>query len=169
MNKAYLLIASWLLINSYSALAEEPADAEFYGIAKLYAVQASLSDIDGSGTAFEFGFSRNITPNFSTEFTFLSGEVEADDFDASVDATALNFTGVFKQPVSDKGRLFGKVGIALWDSDGDLGEDDGTDLVLGFGLEQMTSEQLALRFEFNIADYGDLETTSLAFGTNIYF
>ncbi len=135
----------------------------------------SEDDFDESDTGFNFYGAFRANENLAVEFAYTDfGKQEGRyyGYDASVEVTGLSVSAVGFLPVSDNVDLFGKIGLMSWDADVGLGpytgDDDGSDLLFGFGATFYLSDQFALRgaWEFVDLDEGELDMLSISAQVN---
>jgi len=115
--------------------------------------------IDDSDTAFKvfggYGFSRH----FAVEFGYADlGAFTARDPSGAVDieSSAIFAELVGSTKVHDRVDVFGKVGVAYWDTELDSidsgvsssGDDNGLDPVVGLGFDFRVGERLGVRLEW---------------------
>ncbi len=134
-------------------------------------------DMDGDDTSFRIGGGVRVNENFAVEGYYIDYG-EADDtvfgIDVSAEATAFQFQAVGILPASPAVDLYGKVGLAIWDSEVSAvgfpdADDDGTDLVFGFGASFKLSKDVDLRAEYEFAEFDDSDITTIMIGLNIGF
>lgn len=127
-------------------------------------------DFEESDTGLNIYGGVKANQNLGLEVSYMDfGKQEGNyyGYDASVEATGIGFAAVGFLPLSDNFDLFGKVGLLAWDVDVSLGglsgNDDGSDLLFGFGAVFQLSEQFALRgaWEFVDLDGADLDMLSI--------
>lgn len=136
---------------------------------------------DGDDTSFRIGGGYRVNENFAIEGFYIDYG-EADDtvntffgpFEVSADADAFQFQAVGFLPVNPGAELYAKVGLALWDAKLTLvgfgdDDDDGIDLVFGFGGKFKVSNAVAIRAEYEMADFDDIDITTMMVGVDIGF
>jgi OOP family OmpA-OmpF porin len=156
-------------------------------------VDESDVDFDSDSTSFRIGGGYRIVRNFAVEAYYINyGEADqsypneaafagVDDISISVESTAIQFQALGIFPVSEYIDLNAKAGLTMWDaeacvsarlgtiSDSECADDDGSDLVYGFGATYNFSQQVAGRLEYEIADFDGTDVTTLMFGLNYGF
>ena len=96
------------------------------------------------------------------------------DINMTAIADAFTFAGVGKMDVGI-GNIFGKLGLAMWDSETTSniavlnGTDDGTDLFFGFGIDVGVTEALVARFEYEMYELDDDEVDMMSLGLHVAF
>lgn len=153
-----------------------------YGIAKLGYASGSASDSDFSylGTSYEFGGGVEIQPGLFVEATYTIVELEEEDREAFIDATAIGATALFRGTVSPTTTLKAGLGLDLWDSEtygpffgGTLSTDDGMDLTFMAGLTFKLNDDLNFSVDAQSTTYpgsaDDLNTFILSGGVEFLF
>lgn len=131
---------------------------------------------DDEGTGFKIFGGYKFSPHLSVEGGYLDfGEISASFGSSSgtAEADAGFATVVGFLPVAARFSLFGKVGVFFWDmsATGSAGSvsDDGTDALLGIGLNYDITDQFAVRAEFESYDIGDDGVTMFSGGVQFTF
>ena len=139
-------------------------------------------DIEGDDTSYRIGGGFRVNENFAVEGYYIDyGEIDDSifvpffgDVELEAEATAFQFQAVGLFPASPSVDLYGKIGLAIWDAElsapGFADEDDdGTDLVFGFGANFNISKQFTLRAEYEIANFDDVDIDTIMIGVNVAF
>lgn len=144
---------------------------------------ASAEDSD---TGFRLIGGYELNPNVSLEFGYTDfGEATAEGNSdgtgfvwvagpvrAETSADGIDFGALAKLPVSESFSVHGRLGLLLWDAEGQAsdaagvafeGTDDGTDLFFGIGAEFQTTSPLAMRLEYTKYSLDDVDMDFLAF------
>lgn len=130
----------------------------------------ATSDVDDNDLGWKLFAGYNFNQYFGVELGYVDlGEAEADvtitaptAVTANIDAEADGFTfaGIARYPVNEKFDVFGKVGAFVWDVEGTASvtsgattaalnaEDDGTDIMFGFGAEYEIRNNIGVRIEW---------------------
>lgn len=126
--------------------------------------------VDDSDTGFKLFGGYKANENFAFEVAYVnlgettfSGESDGSSIlfcpgavDGSAEVTTFSFMGVGMLPVNRNLSLHGKFGMHLWDADVAMsdtcyrysGNDDGTDLMFGFGATFYAADQFGVRLEW---------------------
>lgn len=139
--------------------------------------EIDVDDADADDTSFRIGGGYRVNQNFAVEGFYIDyGEAEdtVGGLDASIEATAFQFQAVGLFPVNPTVDLYGKVGLAIWDAEACIEifgceDDDGTDLVFGFGAGFNVSKAVAIRAEYEMAEFDDVDVTTIMVGVDIGF
>lgn len=136
---------------------------------------------DGSDMSFRIGGGYQLNENIAIEGYYIDYG-SADDsvdtgfgiYDVSADATSLQIQGVAMIPVNPTVDLYGKLGLALWDAElciESIGciDDDGSDIVFGFGGNIDINNKVTIRAEYELADFDGTDVNTLMAGVNIAF
>ncbi len=115
---------------------------------------------DDSGTKFFGGY--HFTDRYAIEGGWVDlGSFDIKGFPGDVDVDGIQVAGVAYFPVGKQSSIFGKAGLFLWDASGPLGlDDDGTDLMFGFGF-QWTTKKWGWRAEWERFDDVDIDLLSV--------
>lgn len=112
---------------------------------------------DGSGVSGKLFGGYQFTPNFSLEAGGADlGHI--DERSGKVDAHGVYLDAVGAAPLNDHWALLGRIGVAHMDFDTSAGDDSGSGLKLGAGVQYAISSNLALRGEwerYHTAAFGD--------------
>ena len=146
------------------------------GYVSLYVGQSEADDVDEDDTSYRIGGGYRVNQNFAVEGFYIDyGEAE-DSFggiDFSSEADAFQFQAVGLFPVNPTVELYGKLGLAIWDLEtciGTLcGDDDGTDLVYGLGAAFNVTQAVAIRAEYEIVEFDDVDIDTIMVGVDIGF
>ena len=130
------------------------------------------SDLEDDDTSFRLGGGYRLNKNFALEGYFIDyGGVEDSGFTA--EGTAIQFQGVGLYPATPSVGIYGKLGLALWDAEVcspfGCADDDGSDIVFGFGGSFGINERTNLRAEIELAEFDDVDLTTLMVGIDIGF
>jgi len=126
------------------------------------------------GSYVDFGEIAMIAP---TGAQFIASGVllqATTDINLSASSDAFTFAGVGKMDVGI-GNIFGKLGLAMWDSETTSNiaafntTDDGTDLFFGFGIDIGVTEALVARFEYEMYELDDDEVDMMSLGLHVAF
>jgi OOP family OmpA-OmpF porin len=183
MNKKLITSAAVLAaFVSTPSFAVEPGG---YVTASFGTAEAEVSEegetFKGDDTAFKLGGGYAVNKNFAIEGYFADyGKAEdtvtvfADEFDVAAEATAIVVQAVGIFPASPKFDLFAKAGLAMWDSEvfadgASLGDDDGSDIIFGLGGAFFITPQAAIRVEYEMSEFDDVDVTMLSAGFSYHF
>ena len=126
------------------------------------------------GGYVDFGESTLTAPT-GAQFTLNGVLLQATtDINLTASADAFTFAGVGKMDVGI-GNIFGKLGLAMWDSETTSNiaalntTDDGTDLFFGFGIDIGVTEALVARFEYEMYELDDDEIDMMSLGLHVAF
>jgi opacity protein-like surface antigen len=173
-NLKYLALG--LILVGAGAIAQATEVGRGYVSGFIGQSELDVDGFDDDDTSFRFGGGYRLNENFAVEGYYIDyGEAETTfgRFRATAEATAFQFQAVGLLPVSSTVDLYGKLGLALWDAElsvsGFEADDDGTDLVFGFGANFNIRERITLRVEYEIAELDDADIDTIMFGVNIGF
>jgi OOP family OmpA-OmpF porin len=126
------------------------------------------------GGYVDFGESTLTAPT-GAQFTLAGVLLQATtDINVTASSDAFTFAGVGKMDVGI-GNIFGKLGLAMWDSETTSNiaalntTDDGTDLFFGFGIDIGVTEALVARFEYEMYELDDDEVDMMSLGLHVAF
>ena len=161
------------------------------GYVSLYVGQSEAEadsqgiEFDGDDTSYRIGGGYRVHQNFAVEGYYVDyGEADDTvtylgvDVDTTADVTAFLFQAVGLFPVNPTIDLYGKAGLAIWDGEvcaenplvGKFCEDDdGTELVFGVGANFNVGESIALRAEYEMVEFDDIDVDTIMLGLNIGF
>ena len=110
---------------------------------------------DDTGTKFFAGYNLDGTWGLEGGFVDL-GDFDVDFFPGSVEVDGFQFAGVGNLPVAEV-SLFGKVGLYRWDAEANIAgtpidDDDGIDVMWGFGIAFDIAENWLIRGEWERFD-----------------
>ena len=135
-----------------------------------------FTNCDDEDTGFKIFGGYKFNPYFAVEGGYADfGEISASFGGSTVTAEsdAVFAAAVGILPVGKRFSLFGKAGLFFWDitASGPAGtaSDDGTDALLGIGLNYDITEQWAVRAEFESYDSGDDDVTAFSGGVQCNF
>ncbi len=150
--------------------------------------EADIADFNDDDTSYRIGGGFRVNENFAVEGYYVDYGAAEETYPSppfgegtvTVEATAFLFQAVGLFPVSPAVDLYGKAGLAIWDGelcdddpDPFFGkqcfDDDGTDLVFGFGGNFDISKQVTLRAEYEMTEFDDLDVTTIMLGLNVAF
>ena len=146
MNKKWLVAMLGAAAMSMSAGAiaqQQPASGWYVG---GDVGQLDLEDAD-KDTAFRILGGYQINRTFAAEL----GYAMLYDKD-NVEVTAWELVGIGSFPLANRFSVFGKLGFAMWEAEFPGGDDDGTDLTYGIGLQYDVSRNLGLRAQWQRYD-----------------
>lgn len=131
---------------------------------------------DDKDTGFKLFGGYKFNPYVAVEGGYVNfGEISATfaPVTVTVETDALFVAAVGFLPVGSKFSLLGKVGAFFWDITASGGgasvSDDGTDLLLGIGVNYDITEQWAVRGEFESYDAGGDDVTFISGGVQFTF
>jgi OOP family OmpA-OmpF porin len=141
---------------------------------------AARADVDVRGAGIDVKGESNglrvfglymVNKNFGIEAGYTSlGEPDDNSIpsDMEVETDSYDVYAVGYYPVSEKLGLLGKVGVASWNTETEVGDDDSTershkstDLALSFGGQYDLSERFAVRGEYKWFDTRDSGAANL--------
>lgn len=151
MKQLSRILAALLFTTAGIAAQAQQQQPGFYGGASLGGSDwnHSLAGVDGNGrgvTGKVYG-GYNFTPNFALE-AGAARLGSMSDTNGRIGANAVFVDGVGTLPLADKWSLLGRAGIARADFNGSVGNDSGTGLKLGAGVQYALTPTLALRAEY---------------------
>ena len=139
---------------------------------------ADIEGADDTSTKL-FGGYRKGNGGFEVAYhDFGKQEESAFGTTASVEITALEFSGVGFASVSPTFDLFGKIGLLSWDADFSLTgfpdvSTDGSDLIFGLGAQYTPSNNISIRLEYQTSSLDvngvDLDTDVISIGAAFNF
>ena len=97
---------------------------------------------------------------------------------ASIEATALELAATGFLAAGNTVDLFGKIGVFMWDADLSLTtfptvSEDGSDLMLGFGVQYKPTRNFSVRGEYQMTELEiggvDFDTDILSVGVALHF
>lgn len=144
----------------------------------------TTTSVDDSDTAWKIFGGYRLMRNFGIEASYVDyGTITTDStvtapvagtFDIDLDVTAWVIDAVGIVPVADGFELFGKAGIAMWDSEADFSavaggsafsgnvDDDGSDFHFGIGASYTLMDNVAVRAEWErINEDDDLDVWTI--------
>lgn len=131
---------------------------------------------DDSDTYFSIGVGFDISKNLAFEASYKDfGEVDGGDDgffydDWSAEASSFSAAAVGKLPLNGSIELLGKVGLDLWETEFNPGDDDdGFDLFLGFGAAFNVNASTDITLTYEMHEFDDLDVDVLAVGINYGF
>lgn len=135
----------------------------------------SVSDLDSSTGYRVFG-GYMFSPNYGVEV----GYTDAGEFDGkgafagtSVEATGAYVAAVGSMPLSDRVSLFGKAGFFHYEFDAlvngnTVQSDDGTELMLGIGVNYAVTPSVAVGAEYNtVSDVDETDVDAIWFNVRV--
>ncbi len=148
-----LMLFSFVTITTPFASAAEPGWYFGAGIGNSDP-DVSLLD-DDTGTKFFAGYNYDGTWALEGGFVDL-GDFDIDTLPGSVEVDGFQFAGVGNLPVGTA-SLFGKAGLYWWDGEArafgaPIGDDDGIDVMWGFGVAFEISDNWRVRGEWERFD-----------------
>jgi OmpA-OmpF porin, OOP family len=131
--------------------------------------QTDYDGISDNPTGFKIFGGMNFNKNLGVEVTYYDFG-EAKESGVTVEADGIGVTANGYIPLTNDFSLFGKVGLLMWDVDTNVGvSDDGTDLLYGIGVKWDLNKQLALRAEYEVADFDGDDGSLLSVGFSFKF
>jgi OmpA-OmpF porin, OOP family len=146
-------------------------------------ITAGLIDsgsVDGKDTAWKIFGGYMFNRNFGVELAYIdAGEVSYSGTffglpvtGGKVELTAFNLAAIGVLPLSEQFSLFGKVGLFKWEAEfNDVtggtpmsGDDDGTDVSFGVGLQYNFSRNLGVRAEYEFFQTDDADASLISVG-----
>jgi OOP family OmpA-OmpF porin len=175
MFKKISLFVLALLLATTSAMAEGFYAGAGLGITQIEDEEAGESFKDSPfGWKIYAGYDFN--ENFALEGAYLnSGEAEDDVFgeNVKVELTALVVSAIGLMPVGESTQLFAKLGYYDGDEEitvlGETFDDDDSGLTVGAGVRYQSSDNLAMRADFDWFDTEYDTVWSLGVGIQFYF
>ncbi len=174
-------------------LSDSEEDAIDRGIAEWGAVGVTATyDDDENDLGFKFFAGYNINEYFGVEAAYVNlGDVTADaslsylaetlTVDVEAEADGFSFAGVARYPIYDRTEVFAKVGLFVWEADADASatfggvtasesyEDDGTDIMFGFGASYAMTTNISVRGEWERYALDDYDVDLFSVGVQYYF
>lgn len=137
----------------------------------LGGVPAGVS-IDDSDTGFKLFGGFQFTKNWGAEAGYvdfgkasLSGPASGD-----VGITAFTFAGTGTLPLGQNFSLVGKLGLAMWDTNGSASSgDNGTDLYYGVGARYDFNKNLGLVADYEVVDTENDSVNMISLGVRYKF
>ena len=175
IHKLNSIFAGLVLAGAVSiAQAADPGQAYFSGFIGNSNVE--VYDFDAGDTSFRIGGGYQVNENIAIEGYYIDYG-DAEDFGVTLDPTAIQLQGVAMLPLNPSVNLYGKLGLAFWDAEAcdqtDCVDDDGSDLVFGFGGSFDVSNQVSILVEYEFTEiefYGDdVDIDTIMAGVNIAF
>lgn len=169
LSKPLVLILTLFALMTLSTA--QAAQSPFYGGINIGTGDVDFSGYEDSDTLSIYGGTR-ISNQMAVEFGYTDlGEFEVSGFsDAQVEVTGFEVSVVGKMPTSATLEFFGRLGMYLWDVEGTLfgvpvGEDSGTSVTFGFGLDIHFNPNFGGRIAFqHYGDVSDADITNVSFG-----
>jgi len=159
-----VLLACGGLINSVSAQG-------WYGGVSFGDASTSASGFDDSSpTTLYIG--NRISNTAAVEFAYVDlDEFDVEGFsDAYIEISGFEVSALGLAQIGESSSIYGKVGLYIWDLDAvafgvDVGEEDGTSLLFGLGLDIPIGETIGARLErVNYLDIEDEDVDTLNLG-----
>lgn len=131
------------------------------------------SDLDSS-TAYRLFGGYMFTPNWGVEAGYLdAGEFESDGA-VSVEGDGMYLVGVGAYPATDRIRIFGKLGVFHYEYDvlnngNSIENDDGTEMLIGVGVDFALTPTIALGAEYNQVDVDDFDVDAFWLNLQVDF
>ena len=121
------------------------------------AVVGSSCTTDDKGRTFQIYAGANIFPYLSVEGAYNdlgnTGEVTDGTITATQETSALTFSILGKLPVSEAFSVYGKIGVARWETDSQVinrsASDHGIDLTFGAGAEYKLNDDFTVRLSWD--------------------
>jgi opacity protein-like surface antigen len=160
-----------LALVSASSIAQAADAGQAYFSGYLGNTDVDVDGFSGSDMSFRIGGGYQLNRNIAVEGFYINYG-EAEDRGYTIEATALQFQGVAMLPVSPAVDLYGKLGLALWDGEAcgnGCVSNDGNDIVFGFGGAFDVSKKVAIRAEYELADFDDADFNTIMVGVDIAF
>lgn len=144
-------------------------------------VSVGQSDLGVSGaeddTSYGIMAGYQLNDNLALEAGYtMYGDFEySDSPEYSEDLQGINLNVVGSLPVNETVSLFAKGGFLFWTSDytyngqNIANTNDGTDLVLGFGVEANITPQLSVTGEYQRADIEQVDLSNFSVGARYHF
>ncbi len=163
------------------AAASAPAAAQYYAGASVGSTTVDLCDLgltgcDDDGTGLKLFAGREINQNLAVELAWVDlGALTASLPGGSV---VLEFEGIQVaalgiRPLNPRWRVFGKVGLYLWDlrarGPGGSFNDDGTNIMFGVGAGWNIARGIDVRFEWERFDIDGDDFDMLSAGVQFSF
>jgi OmpA-OmpF porin, OOP family len=146
-------------------------------------VGSTTHDQDGfkDDSGVKFGGGVEINDNFFIEAGYTSlGKFEAENellqsfpgmigvtvSSASMEITGIEFSGLGVAPINENLSIYGRLGIYVWDADINVSvagfgsgsaSDDGSDPLIGLGMEYNATDNVGLRLEYTRYDAEDAD------------
>jgi len=166
MKKSLLAFsAASLLCASASSFAVQP-----YLIGQIGQSDFDVDLSDDSDTYFSVGVGFDVSKNLAFEVSYKDfGEASEGRFSAEASAISGNVVG--KLPLNSSIELLGKIGLDIWEVDAnfDSGDNDGTDLFLGFGAAFNIDARTDITLTYEMHEFDDVDVDVLAVGITYGF
>ena len=163
---------------AFSAASLLCASASSFAVQPYLIGQIGQSDFDVAGddsdTYFSVGVGFDVSKNLAFEVSYKDyGDAgDTNRFGDGWDISASSFSGnvVGKLPLNGSIELLGKVGLDIWQVDADNGgDDDGTDLFLGFGAAFNIDARTDITLTYEMHEFDDVDVDVLAVGITYGF
>jgi OOP family OmpA-OmpF porin len=135
-----------------------------------------VTDCDDQDIGFKIFGGFRLNENFAAEVGYVDlGEVSlaGPAGSGSIETDGFQFAGVGRLPINEQFDVFAKIGLYMWDlsasGPGGSADDDGTDIMFGFGGAWNFTEQLALRAEWERFDLDGDNVDLLSLGLQFNF
>lgn len=193
MKKLTLILAAMVAgYMTPPAFAQSDSDSGFYvggggGIGKISDICDGIEDIfdtvnscDNKSTAWrifggyqfnpylgaevEYAFSNSYEIDITHDFGGTLGELT---FSGEADLKTFGISAIARYPFNDSFSVFGRGGVHFWEQESNISgttiDQDGTDLLLGGGIEFRPTDGFGVRLEHAryFGDDSDLDTTTL--------
>lgn len=167
MNALFKSILLSTLLFSPSVFA-----AQLYFDGGLGSANVEIEDFDGSDTYLKIAIGGEISESMSIEGGYWDLG-EAEDFGVTASADGLFGNVKFSHSLNSDTRIFGKIGLFMWDGEIEgFGSDDGNELFYGGGVSfDMGPGQLNLEILLTElgSDIGDFDITTIGGSYSIPF
>jgi hypothetical protein len=137
-------------------------ESYWYAGASLGEASTSADDIFDDSSPVSFYIGKRLSESFAFEFAYLDlGEFESDSLrDTSVEISGFEASVLALAKVGESVEIFLRTGLYLWEFEAvvfgtDVGDEDGTTLLLGFGVNVPVSTIFGFRAEY--MNYFDIE------------
>lgn len=149
----------------------QAVQSSFYGGINIGSGDVDVSGYEDSDTLSIYAGNK-ISQQMAFEFGYTDlGEFDVSGFpDTKVEVTGFEFSVVGNMPMSSTLAFFGRLGMYLWDVEGTIfgvpvGEDSGTSVTFGFGLDINFNPNFGGRIAFqHYGDVSDADITNVSFG-----
>ena len=167
LGKLFALIFGLFVFAALSNTAQA-VQSSFYGGINIGTGDVDFSGYEDSDTLSFYGGSQ-IGNQMAVEFGYTDlGEFDVSGFpDVSVDVSGFEFSLVGKMATSSSSEFFGRLGMYMWDVEFPFpyGEDSGTSVTFGFGMDINFTPKLGGRIAFqHYGDVSDADITNVSFG-----
>jgi hypothetical protein len=170
--KARVFSAITILLLGFGSV----ASANPYGGVSVGKVDYDLPYFD-KATGFEFYMGTKISPNAAIEVSYVDFGESDDGIPPvwTISGNSLGGSMKLMAPLSRGLDIYARLGIHMWDLEleedgfGVIAEDDGTDLMYGFGALLKLASNIGAGFKYTIYDLDEEDASMLALDFQVQF